>query len=453
MTHPRTRQAGTTPAAARPARRHVLAGALALTLLGTAACGGGSNPAEQAASQAPKTDEPVVLTVAWWGGPARAENTQKVLDLYTKTHPNVTFKTQWQGYSGYYDKINTSAAGRNAPDIIQIDNRVLREYANKKLIADLTPFQGEALKTDEFNEKLLGTGQLDDKLFAVPLASNTQTFVVDKSVVEPLGALPPETGWASWEEFGAWARKVTDGTGKKVWGTRDESANVSAFEYWLRQQGKNLYDGQAPGFTVQDVTAWLTLWDGLRKSGAASPPEVSQPANAGDISKNTVATKQTAATFSYDNQLTELAKATDHQLVLMPLPGDVEGAYDRPSQFFTTYGRGENVATAVDVINFFVNDPEAGKILGTERGLPPSATVRETVTPSFSEQLKYVVDFHERVVEGAGDTPPVPAQGDAQVGKLLTTAAENAAFGRQPIPQAAEEFVSQVTSELKRAGG
>ena len=32
----------------------------------------------------------IELQIFWWGGPARAENTQKVLDLYKKKHPNVT---------------------------------------------------------------------------------------------------------------------------------------------------------------------------------------------------------------------------------------------------------------------------------------------------------------------------------------------------------------------------
>jgi multiple sugar transport system substrate-binding protein len=193
------------------------------------------------------------------------------------------------------------------------------------------------------------------------------------------------------------------------------------------------------------------MWAELRNSGAASPAEVAQPSNAGDISKNTVSTKQTATTFSYDNQYTELGKATDHNLVLVPLPGAASGAYARPSQFFTAYARGENVATAVDVINFFVNDPEAGAILGTERGLPPSDEVSAAIRPSFSEELKYVAAFDERVTAQAGDTPPVPAQGDAQIGQLLISAAENAGFGRQSPQEAAAEFVSQVTSELQRA--
>jgi multiple sugar transport system substrate-binding protein len=432
--------------------RTLLAGAAALAVLATAACGGGgSRASDQQAGGPPEREQPVQLEVTWWGGPARAELTQKVLDLYTQKHPNVTFTTQWQGYSGYYDKVNTTAAGRNAADIIQIDNRVLREYSSKGLIADLTPWVGSTLKADQIDPRLMSTGEVDGKLYAVPLASNAQSYVVDKTVVEPLGLLPPETGWATWEEFGEWASKVTAATGRTVWGVRDESADLGGFEFWLRQQGKNLYDGQQLGFTEDDAARWLEMWAGFRERGAASPAEVAQPANAGDISKNTVITKQTAVTFSWDNQYTEVSKATDHELVLVPLPGPPDGAYIRSSQFFTAYARGENVATAVDVINFFVNDPEAGAILGTERGLPPNDAVRAAVMPNFDDKLKYVVAYDERVTEKAGDTPPTPAQGDVQVRQLLITAAENAGFGRQTPRAAAAEFFAQATAELERA--
>src|SRR5690606_22822670 len=373
--------------------RSLAAGTAVLAVLATAACGGGSRASDQEAGGPPEREQPVQLEVTWWGGPARAEITQKVLDLYTQKHPNVTFTTQWQGYSGYYDKVNTSAAGRNAADIIQIDNRVLREYANKGLIAELDPWVGSTLQLDGIDPKLLETGKVDGKLYAIPLAANTGSFVVDKTVVEPLGLLPPETGWASWEEFGEWAARVNQATGSQPWAFRDESATMGAFEFWLRQRGKELYDGQKPGFTVEDATAWFEMWATFRDSGAASPAEVAQPANGGDISKNTVITQQTAGTFSYDNQLTEIAKGTDHELVLVPLPGDQSGAYARPSQFFTAYARGENIATAVDVINFFVSDPEAGAILGTERGLPPNKQVRDQIAPQFDEQLQYVLAF------------------------------------------------------------
>jgi multiple sugar transport system substrate-binding protein len=431
--------------------RTALAAAAVLTVLVTAACGGGSRASDQEAGAPPVTDEPVTLEVAWWGGPARAEITQQVLDLYTQKHPNVTFTTQWQGYSGYYDKINTSAAGRNAPDIIQIDNRVLREYSGKGVIAELDAWVGSTLKTDGVDPRLMDTGRVDGKLYAVPLASNTQSYVVDRTVVEPLGLLPPETGWASWEEFGDWAARVSEATGRSVWGVRDESADLGGFEFWLRQQGKDLYDGQRLGFTEDDAARWLEMWAGFREQGAASPAEIAQPANSGDITKNTVITKQTAVTYSWDNQFTEVSKATDHELMLVPLPGPAEGAYIRSSQYFTAYAGGDNVGTAVDVINFFVNDPEAGAILGTERGIPPNDSVRSAIEPNFSDELKYVMAYDERVTAKAGPTPPVPAQGDTQVRQLLITAAENAGFGRMTPREAAAELVAQATAELERA--
>jgi multiple sugar transport system substrate-binding protein len=432
--------------------RTLLAGAAVLAVLATAACGGGgSRASDQQAGGPPEREKAVQLSVTWWGGPARAELTQKVLDLYTQKHPNVTFTTQWQGYSGYYDKVNTTAAGRNAADIIQIDNRVLREYSSKGLLAELDPWVGNTLQVSGIDDKLLGTGKVDGKLYAVPLAANTGAFVVDKTVVEPLGLLPPETGWASWEEFGTWAAKVNQATKGAPWAFRDESASMSVFEFWLRQQGKELYDGQKPGYTADDVTRWFEMWDGFRKSGAASPQEVAQPANAGDISKNTVLTKQTAGTFSYDNQFTELSKGTDHQLALYPMPGSQSGAYARPSQFFTAYAHGDNIATAVDVINFFVSDPEAGAILGTERGLPPNKQVRDAISANFDDKLKGVLAFDERVTAQAGPTPPVPAQGDSQTTRLLQASAENVGFGRQSPADGAAEYVSQVTAELERA--
>jgi multiple sugar transport system substrate-binding protein len=432
--------------------RTLLAGAAVLAVLATAACGGGgSRASDQQAGGPPEREQPVQLEVTWWGGPARAELTQKVLDLYTQKHPNVTFTTQWQGYSGYYDKVNTTAAGRNAADIIQIDNRVLREYSSKGLLVELDPWVGNTLQVGGIDEKLLGTGKVDGKLYAVPLAANTQAIAYDRTALERVGMLPPENGWATWEEFDTWAAGVTRATGNAPWAMRDESANISLFEYWLRQNGKELYDGQKPGFTTEDVTAWFELWAKLRQSGAASPQEVAQPANAGDISKNTVATKNTAMTFMYDNQLTELAKATDHEVALVPIPGPRSGAYARPSQFFTAYTGGDNVATAVDVINFFVSDPEAGAILGTERGLPPNKQVRDAVSPSFDDQLKYVLSYDEKVTAEAGPTPPVPAQGDSQLGRLLQATAENVGFGRQSPADGAAEFVTQATGELERA--
>ena len=69
---------------------------------------------------------PVELSVFWWGGDARAKQTQQVLALYTPKHPNVTFKETWQANAGYYRQAeHPHLAGGNAADIFQLDDDML----------------------------------------------------------------------------------------------------------------------------------------------------------------------------------------------------------------------------------------------------------------------------------------------------------------------------------------
>ena len=66
---------------------------------------------------------------------------------------------------------------------------------------------------------------------------------------------------------------------------------------------------------------------------------------------------------------------------------------------------------AVDVINFLVNDPEAGKILGTDRGLPSNLDVRKAVADTVTDAEH---EDHDRVRERAGHQVRPGAVGAAE---------------------------------------
>ena len=117
------------------------------------------------AQPAPESTEPVELSIFWWGAEARAKSTEEALKLYTAKHPNVTFKTTWQGNQGYFDKLATLAAGGNAPDIFQIDDNALTEYAERGVTLDLTSYKASGkLDVSKFPESLWKYGEVDGKL-------------------------------------------------------------------------------------------------------------------------------------------------------------------------------------------------------------------------------------------------------------------------------------------------
>jgi multiple sugar transport system substrate-binding protein len=413
--------------------------------LGAAACGGGDDNSGGGGT----TTENVELSIFWWGGDKRAELTQKVLDLYHQKHPNVTFKPTWQANAGYYDKLATQAAGGNAPDIFQIDDNALSEYAERNIALDLTKYADrKKIDLSKFPDSLAAYGKVGGKQVGVALAENTPGMVYNKTLVTSLGLAEPQIGW-SWDQLISWAGQVTTKSGGKVYGTMDPSADYKALWMWLRQQGKELYNGKQLGLTVDDLTKWFELWKGARDSKAAPPAAVIQVANAGDVTKQLVVTGKAATSFMWVNQLPELAKNTKSQLGVVSYPGDPSAQWARASMYFSIYKGSKHADVAADFINFFVNDPEAAAILGTERGLPSNQDIRTQIEQSATDpNSKASIAVEAALTPKFGASPAVPPKGHSKIKSSLVTAAESVQFGKASPQQAAQTFVNDANSAL-----
>ena len=84
------------------------------------------------------------VRLIWWGNPDRDRRTNEVIDLYTKkTGTEVVPETY--AWNDYWQKLATQAAGRNLPDLIQMDYRYIFEYARRQQLAALDDFVGNQL--------------------------------------------------------------------------------------------------------------------------------------------------------------------------------------------------------------------------------------------------------------------------------------------------------------------
>ncbi|WP_192766592.1 ABC transporter substrate-binding protein [Plantactinospora soyae] len=446
--HPATSPTANAPAARghrtlqrRSLLRRLTAAAVAVPLLlGAAACGGGE---EESADPNAKVE----LSIFWWGGEARAKLTEEALALYTSKHPNVTFKKTWQANQGYFDKLATLTAGGDAPDIFQIDDNYLTEYASRKTTLDLNKYKDDGkLDVSKFPESLWQYGVVDGKLSGVAFGENTQGLVYNKSLLQKHSLPEPTTGM-TWEAFIAWAANVSRTA--KVPGTMDPSADYKAFWVWLRQQGKDLYKDKELGFTADDVTKWFELWKGARAQGATPTPDVIHEGNATDITKQLVVTGKAGTSFVWANQLPELKKNTKDELGVVAYPGDPSAQWARASMYFSVFQKTKNADAAVDVINFLANDPEAGKILGTDRGLPSNMDVRKTVSESVTDPaMKLSIQVENELGAKFGPSPQVPLKGHSKIRAELIKAAEEVQYGRQTPAQAAAAFLEICKSAI-----
>lgn len=427
-----------TPLTRRRFVRGLAAVALAAPLaLGAAACGG-----DEAGD-----DGPVKLSVFWWGGDARAKLTEDALALYTKKHPEVTFEKTWQANQGYFDKLATLTAGGNPPDLFQIDDNYLAEYAGRSTTLDLTSYTDSGkLDVSKFPKSLLQYGVVDGKLAGVAAGENTQGLVYNKTLLQKHGLPEPTTGM-TWEQHIAWAEQVAKKT--KVPGTQDPSADYKAFWIWLRQQGKDLYDGKELGFTAEDVTKWFDLWKGARDRGATPTPDVIHEGNATDITKQLVVTGKAATSWVWANQMPDLKKNTKDELGVVAYPGDPSAQWARASMYWSVFKGSKHRDVAVDVINFLNNDPEAVALLGTDRGLPSNLDLRAKVSETATDPaMKQSIQVESDLAQKFGESPQVPIKGHSKVKSELTKAAENAQYGRATPAQAAEQFLAACKSAI-----
>ncbi|MDG4791409.1 ABC transporter substrate-binding protein [Micromonospora sp. WMMD1102] len=408
-------------------------------VLGAAACG--DDEAEPGG--------PVSIEFFWWGGEARAEMTQKALDLYKQKNPNVTVNAVWQAFDGYYDKLATISAGGNAPDIFQIDDNGLAEYAGRNVTLDLTPYvKNNKIDLSKHAEGLTRYGQIDGKQVAVATGENTPAMIYDRTKLKELGLPEPQEGW-SYEQLFDWAAQVTAKGGGKYWGTMDTSSDYKALWLWLRAQGKEFYDGNKLAFTEADLANWFKLWQGARAKNATPPADIVHEAVNGSVATQLVVTGKAATSFMWSNQLGELQKATKNELGMVAYPGDPKGQWARASLYWAGSRSTEHPEVVADVINFLVNDPEVAKLFGVDRGLPSNMDTRAAIESSMTDPaMKTTVTFENALAPKFGPAPTPPPKGHSGLRNKLRDIAESVTYGRATPEDAAKQFFAEAQTAL-----
>jgi multiple sugar transport system substrate-binding protein len=419
-------------------RRGTALATLAITL---AACGGQSGSGDGG---------DVTISFAWWGSDSRATITKQAVELFQQRNPNIKVQTTFSAYAAYWEKVATQTAGGNPPDVMTMDTRYLSEYGERKVLLDLNDGAGKQISLADVNPELAATGKIGGKQFAVPWAQNTSALVYDPAAYQSAGV--DMTAPMNWEQFRAAAEKVSASKGFQSRGVTDFGMIDSALEIWLRQRGKGMFtpDGKL-GFGEQDLREYWDLASRFRTSKAASDAEVTASYNTSP-EQAPFGKKLTAAEFAYDSVYPSYQKAYGTDLKVAPYPSDDQaniGQYRRPSMFLSVSARGKAQEASAKLVNFLINDPEAGKILGTDRGLPPNLKIRAQLAGQATGTNKTIFDFEASLEAKLGPAPAVPPKGAGAIQKLLQRTYEEVAFGRLSVDNAVSRFFAEAQKDLK----
>jgi multiple sugar transport system substrate-binding protein len=396
---------------------------------------------------------PVTLRFSWWGSDTRHTATQKVIDLYESKNPDVKIEGDYVAWADYWDRLATGVAGGNSPDIIQMESRYVREYADRGALADLTPFLGSTISDADLDPSVAKIGEIDGKNYAIPTGVNIYAIVANPTVLQAAKTPPPDDKTWTWDQFLQTAAQVTKASPKGTYGVQNMGYVDAGLEVFARQKGESIY-GPDGKLAISDATLkeWFNLIIRSRDTGAEPPASVSVEVQAGGVDQSLIATGKGAFGTWWTNELPALTEGAKTDLSLMRFPGESAGSqpgmFLKPAMFYSVGGKSKHQEEAAKFVDFLVNDPEAAKIILSDRGMPVNLKNREAIVPTLEAADQKSAAFIKEVEGSVSEPPPLPPKGAGEVNTVIQQINEQVLFNRLSVDDAVKQFRSQAEAAI-----
>lgn len=180
-------------------RSRILPGAAALVLAVAAltACGSSSDSGDSGATGgtggSAKTPAPAKLTVWIMRGSMSDGFLSRFTSDFEAGHKGTTLDIQIQEWDGIGQKITSALASNDAPDVMEVGNTQVAQYAASGGVKDLTDKVTD-LQGADWIPGLADPGKIDGKQFGIPWYAANRVVIYNKDLFSKAGiAAPPKT--------------------------------------------------------------------------------------------------------------------------------------------------------------------------------------------------------------------------------------------------------------------
>jgi multiple sugar transport system substrate-binding protein len=428
-------------------------GALALGLsssaaVALAACGPNA-PASSGGGDSEGGSGGGKIRLAWWGNPTRNDMTDKAKKAFEKANDGVSITLEPGDWQGYWDKLATQVAGGDMPDVVQMDEQYLAEYASRGALLDL---EKAGLDVSNFEDSTVDIGRVEGAgLAAISAGVGVAAVHVNTQVFDDAGVdLPDDSTW-TWDDFRTVAEEVSKKSGDGIYGASQLATNPAAYPVWLRQQGQALWKDGGIGFDEKGASSFFEFMEDLGKSDGTPGADLSVEDGNQGPDQSLFGTGKMGMMIAWSTQSVQYDELLDDKVKILRLPSQTGKATDvqlwnKPSMYWAISSKTKDPDTAVKLVDFLVNSTEAGKIMQVERGVPGNTEVRDAISGGLSDRDKKPVEYHEAIEDELGDAPdPTPAGGTVYEDSLKR-AGEDLMFGKIKVADAAKSMVDELTS-------
>lgn len=442
LASPLTRPTATTDRTAYSSWRRLRAALLVLVcLLIPAACAPGASQSQ------PDSDAEgaVTLRVSTWGNDSRIRLTQEAADAFMAANPNIKVTIENSEWGSYWEKLATTTAANDAPDVIQMDESYIAAYGARGALLDLDTAK-DNLDLSAMDPKVLDTGKVDGTLVGAPIGVANFSVAVNPEVLEKAGVPMPDDKTWTWDQLADAAAQVTEKLGSQgVYGLDNFGSGAAELGAWTRQRGEEIWPTDGPGVSEETLTSFFDYANELVARKATPSASLQVENITAPLDASLFATNKAAFHLLFHTQVSAFGTASGTEMKLLRIPAQTPGEpkmVNKASMYWSVSARSEHTEAGAKLIDFLLTDPAATKVLTTERGIPAIPAVQQDVAPLLDPQAKIALEFSQSVAPELVPPPQVTPANASGFGGEFTTAATDVLFGKTSSADGAAKVLS-----------
>ncbi len=389
-------------------------------------------------------EEPTEITLSWWGNDIRTEYTIQAVQEFEKLHPDIKVKCNYSEWSGYEARSRVQMVSATEADVMQINFSWLSQYsADGKGYYNLEELT-DYVDLSNFSEEMLEYGRKNGILNAVPIAMNTETLYINKTLYESYGLSVPET----WDDLFK-AAEVMKKDGVYPFGAANKSVWLYLITYAEQVSGKSILTEEGNlNFTPAEFQLMLELYVEMVQKKVMPQVEYFDRLNIDNSGYGgTIAWVSDAVNY--------LGNAMENGNTVVPAEYTVisgkksgEGWYAKPATLYAISVNTDHPRESALLLDFMLNSQEMALLQGIEKGIPISTSARKCLAEEgILSGLQYEASL--KMEENPNLSKMHPFMENTEILSDFIDECNNVLYDKKTAEQAGKDLYQQARKILK----
>ena len=142
------------------------------------------------------------VTLRLWALGREGEDVRQLIPEFERQNPGIRVRVQQMPWTAAHEKLLTAYVGESTPDVSQLGNTWVPEFAALGALEPLGPWVARSTVTDvgDFFPGIWATNVVDDTLFGVPWYVDTRVLFYRRDILARAGHPRPPRTWEEWVE-------------------------------------------------------------------------------------------------------------------------------------------------------------------------------------------------------------------------------------------------------------